>query len=236
MQKFWGQVNLFWFGPLFIFLLKILGRYSCPTEGDTRKRLKELLERHPNKPILICANHLTMIDSMLITAFLFDLKTLLFQFRYFPWNVPEIKNFGNNPLLRMMCYLGKCVYVERSGSADSRRLSWAKIQHLNRQGDTICIFPEGGRSRTGRVDRDSAVYGVGQLVQTSPDTLVIAVYLRGVSQKEYSFFPRWKESFFLDWRAVPCTIADGKRGQRDITLQIVSELESMEQDYFAAGH
>lgn len=234
MQKFWGHLNLFWFGPLFLFLLKGLGRYSCPTAAETRSRLKALLASNPDRSVLICANHLTMIDSMLITAFLFDLKTLLLKFRYFPWNVPELKNFGASFLTRVMCYLGKCVYVERGGSVESRKLSWEKVLHLNREGETICIFPEGGRSRTGRVDRDSAVYGVGQLLQAGPETLVIAVYLRGYSQKEHSFFPRWGERFFLDWRVVPCKIAEGKRGQRDVTLQIMTELEAMEQTYLAA--
>jgi 1-acyl-sn-glycerol-3-phosphate acyltransferase len=234
MQKFWGHMNFIWFGPLFVLLLGGVGRYRCRAKADARLRLKQLLAEHPDRSVLLCANHLTMIDSMLITAFLFDLKTLLLRFRYFPWNVPELKNFGSSFLLRAMCYLGKCVYVERKGSAESRKLSWEKILHLNRVGEAICIFPEGGRSRTGRIDRESAVYGVGQLVQASPETLVIAVYLRGAQQHSYSFFPRRREDFFLDWRRVPCAISDGKRGQKNITMQIIGELEAMEQNYLEA--
>jgi hypothetical protein len=214
-------------------LLHALGAYRCPDKQSVRKRLTDLLDAHPQRPVLLCANHLTMIDSMLITWFLFDFRTLLTRFERFPWNVPELQNFGSNILLRIMCYLGKCVYVERSGSADSRRMSWAKVLYLNRLGETICIFPEGGRSRTGRVDREGAVYGVGQLVQENPETLVISVYLRGHSQQQYSFFPKRGDSFFLDFRLTPCRAIPGRRGQREITQQIIEDLEAMEQNYFA---
>ncbi len=193
-----------------------------------------MFEQNPGRPVLLCANHLTMIDSMLITWLLFDFRTLIRHFNRFPWNVPEVKNFGNNVLLRLMCYLGKCVYVERSGSPDSRRLSWSKVQYLNTLGETICIFPEGGRSRLGRIDRDSAVYGVGQLVQDNPETLVVSVYLRGYKQDDYSFFPQYRERFYLDFRVCPCAAEPGRRGQRSITLGIMDQLERMEGDYFAA--
>lgn len=233
LQRLSGQLNLFWFGPFFILILRCVGGYRCLDQKAVRTKLEEILAKHPNQPVLICANHLTMIDSLLITRFLMSFRSLFTHFERFPWNVPELKNFGINPLTRAMCYLGKCVYVERDGNAESKRLSWSKITWLNRQGDFICIFPEGGRSRIGRIDRNSAVYGVGQLVQNNPKTLVICAYLRGKQQTEHSYLPKRGEDFFLDVAKVDCKITPGRRGQREITLQIFDQLEVLEQKYFA---
>ncbi len=145
-----------------------------------------------------------------------------------------MQNFGVNPLSRLMCYLGKCVFVERHGSVESRKLSWSKVTWLNHQGDYICVFPEGGRTRIGRIDRDAAVYGVGQLLQDNPDTLVICAFLRGMGQQNFSFFPRRGEQFFLDVEHCDAKVQPGRRGQREITLQMFDCLESMEKKYFAA--
>lgn len=234
LQKFWAYVNLFWFGPCFILLLRWVGGYSCPERNAVRQKLQHLLATEQGRPLLICANHLTMIDSMLITWLLFDFKTFLKNFERFPWNVPELQNFGGNFLLRAMCYLGKCVYVERQGPAHERQLSWAKVSYLNAIGETICIFPEGGRSRSGRVSRESAVYGVGQLIQDNPKTLVLAVFIRGRGQNAFSFFPRRGEQFFMDFKVCSSPILPGRRGQRDLTLSIIDQLEVLEGEYFAS--
>ena len=234
LQKFWGFANLVWFGPLFVFLLRWIGGYRCPDRQAVRKKLEACLKANPGRPLLICANHMTMIDSMLLTRFLFEFNTFFTEFKRFPWNIPELQNFGNNPLLRLMCYLGKCVYVERHGSIASRKLSWAKVTWLNRQGEFVCVFPEGGRSRIGRIDRDSAVYGVGQLIQDNPNTLVLCAYLRGYTQHNFSFFPKRGERFFIDIEVCDCNIMPGRRGQREITLQIFDCLEAKEKKYFAA--
>ncbi len=234
VQKFWGFVNLIWFGPLFLFILRWLGGYRCANREAVRNKLEGILKDNPNRPVLLCSNHMTMIDSMLLTRFLFPFTSLFSNFERFPWNVPELQNFGVNPLYRLMCYLGKCVYIERHGSIESRKLSWSKITWLNHQGDFICIFPEGGRTRTGRVDRDAAVYGVGQLLQDNPNTLVICTYLRGKGQDSFSFFPKRGESFFVDVSVCECKVSPGRRGQKEITMQMFDCLESMEQKYFAA--
>lgn len=84
------------------------------------------------------------------------------------------------------------------------------------------------------MDRDAAVYGVGQLLQDNPKTLVICVYLRGMGQDNYSFFPAYGEQFFVDVELCDCTVEPGRRGQRQITMQMFDCLEEMEKKYFAA--
>lgn len=229
-----GHLNFIWFGPVLVFFLRGFLFYRCPNRNRVRRSIRELMATNPRRPLLICSNHLTMIDSLLLTWLLFDFRTLIKHFEYLPWNVPELANFGKNIILRGLCYLGKCVYLERAGSVASKRLVWEKISYLNRLGESLCVFPEGGRSRTGNVDREAAMYGVGQLVQSNPKNLVLAVYVRGRKQSEYGFFPRWGDKIWIDWSLVKCQIAEGRKAQRDITMQIFDELESLERGYHAA--
>ncbi len=230
-----GHINLIWFGPLLILFLKIGLAYRCSNRRIVRRRLRDLMQEFPKRPLLICSNHLTMIDSLLLTWLLFDFRTLMLKFAYFPWNVPELANFGRNFIMRGICYLAKCVYLERAGSFAAKRMVWEKISYLNRRGEAVCVFPEGGRSRIGKLDREMAMYGVGQLVQSNPKTLVLAVYLRGKAQKGYGLWPKWGDRLFLDWKVVECTVDEGRKAQRDITMQIFDQLETLEQSYYAAA-
>ena len=63
------------------------------------------------------------------------------------------------------------------------------------RGDVGLIFPEGGRSRSGRVDADAATYGVGRVVKALPGCRVLCVYLRGEGQTTYTDAPARGERF-----------------------------------------
>lgn len=233
LQRALAYVNMIWFVPLFMLLLHGLGRYHCVNLRQLRQKARKLASIHPNRPILICSNHLTMIDSLLIIWFLNDFPSYIRSFQLFPWNVPELQNFGKNFLLRLMCYLGKCVYVERSGSLETKRQTLAKLDFLIERGESLCIFPEGGRSRSGRIDRNSAVYGVGQLIQAHPELKVWCLYLRGEGQDSYSFLPKRGERFYADLVEIrPETSYSGRRAARDLTMQVIDQLAKMEEAYF----
>lgn len=235
IQSMVSYFNFAWFGPLSVFLMRIVGGYRCSKVATLRKKVSDILRKTDGRPLIICSNHLTMIDSMLISWFLFDIRKFLVNFRLFPWNVPEIKNFGKNWFLRMMCYLGKCVYVERAGTPASKKLTLEKLRYLIRSRQLACIFPEGGRSRTGRIDEQGSMYGIGQLLQEINDCQVMCVYLRGDNQRSYSFLPKRGEVFYCDVSlATPKSDAKGRRGTKEITLKIVEQLQKMEQHYFAS--
>ncbi len=225
--------NSVWFVPLFIFLLRVVFQYRIVKLKKFREKFSQLRESTKNRPIIIAANHLTLIDSMFITWAVMSPQDYFLRFKQFPWNVPELSNFGRNILLRLMCYLGKCVYIERQGKIASKKLSLKKLSYLLRQGHSVCIFPEGGRSRLGKIDREGATYGIGQLVEEQENAAVFCIYLRSDSQKKFSNFPTWGDRFFIDVSAItPHSHLEGRRKHRDITLQIVNELERMEECYF----
>lgn len=229
-----NALNAFWFGPAFILTFIFIARYRCAQIDAVRAKVREIYDNNPDQPIIICSNHLTMIDSMLLTWFLFPTSRIARGFRYFPWNVPEIRNFGRNIGLKVMCYLGKCVFVDRKAGASANSKSMAKLRYLLSKNESVCMFPEGGRSRSGRIEPEECSYGVGTLMAEQKVNNVLLVYLRGRQQKSFSFFPRYGESFYIEaeWGTFT-TEHSGRRAARDLTLQVMTELKGMEDAYFA---
>ena len=55
------------------------------------------------------------------------------------------------------------------------------------------IFPEGTRSRTGRIDTENFSYGAGRLIEHIPECQVLCIYLRGDKQNTYSSIPKFND-------------------------------------------
>jgi hypothetical protein len=99
----------------------------------------------------------------------------------------------------------------------------------------VLLFPEAGRSRTGRVDTASVAQGVGRLVHELGDCRVLCVYLRGDAQRTYSTVPARGDTFTLATRLVePRTELRGVRASRDLAMQVLDQLVEMEREYFEA--
>jgi 1-acyl-sn-glycerol-3-phosphate acyltransferase len=174
-----------------------------------------------------------MIDSAIIIWALAPFRRFVVNSQYFPWNLPEKNNFFNNFFLRFCCYLSRCIPVERRGPPDETRRVLDKIQDLLSSQESIMIFPEGHRSRSGRIDTENYAYGVGRIVQGTPGTSVLCLYLRGKHQKTYSNLPRWGDTFYIDMEVIkPSSPDHGLRGSRDIASQIIGKLDEMEKKYF----
>lgn len=187
---------------------------------------------HHQGPWLICANHLTLIDSVILAYAMMPIHRYMFQYKLLPWNVPEQMNFSSNIFVALACFLTKCIPIIRGGDRDAVKSTMAKCAYLLNKGENLMIFPEGTRSRSGRVNTEDFPYGVGRLVCNIPDCRVMAIYLRGDGQKTYSNFPRYKETFTMtveEYR--PITKLKGLRAQRDCSRQVIEHLSKMEKDY-----
>lgn len=186
-------------------------------------------------PTIICANHLTLIDSFIIAWALGSPWWYIRQFRTLPWNVPEQSIFAATPWLRSAIYIMKCLPISRGGERRGVTEVLAKIAHLISQGETALIFPEAGRSRSGRIEVESAATGVGRIFKSVPNCRVICVYLRAESQESYSSAPRRGDRFRGSLEVIePKTDHPGVRGSRDIAHQILVRLADMERSYFDA--
>lgn len=179
-----------------------------------------------------------MIDSLLIAWCMHSPMGYVLDYRKMPWNLPEASNFAQGFWLKMMCYLGKCVYVERSGSLASKKMAMIKTHYLLTRGEPVLVFPEGGRSRSGRVDPKRLTTGVGRLVTALPETRVLCLYMRGKGQKTYSFFPAKNETFYVDAKLLPAHSredleADPRRA-RSIAEEVMQNLVELENKYFSS--
>ncbi len=216
------------------FLLVVVMGYRIRNAREVRARFRKLI-RGDRRPLLICANHLTMIDSALVAWALGGSWWYLVNFSRMPWNLPEQANFSQNPLNRIVVWLVKCIPVSRGGRRDQVSGTLEKVKYVLSRGETALVFPEGGRSRTGRVQPESATYGVGRILDTVPDCRTICVYLRGDLQETWSTIPKRGDRFTADFREVApeSEHPSGLRRARDLSLQIVGTLVEMEEEYFA---
>lgn len=234
IQRLVGWVTFPFWGSFIIFLMRFGAKYRILHIRKIRKRYKRLV-RSTKGPILVCANHLTKIDSAIINWSLVSMWTYMRSFKFFPWNIPERSNFYGNFVLRFLCYVASCIPIDRGGNRDDVKKSLDKVIYLLKKGHTVTIFPEGRRSRSGRVDSEGFSYGVGRLVKMVKDCNVVCIYMRGYNQRSYSNIPRRGERFYLDMTLIrPESAHAGLRATKDLAGQIIGQLTLMEQDFFAA--
>jgi 1-acyl-sn-glycerol-3-phosphate acyltransferase len=187
------------------------------------------------RPLLIAANHLTMVDSCIIAWGLGSSLGHVLRYRGLPWNAPLQARVESSWLWRALAYVMKCVPVPRGGDRQAVAGVLERLRRLMRSGEAVLLFPEAGRSRTGRVDTASVAQGVGRLVHELGDCRVLCVYLRGDAQRTYSTVPARGDTFTLATRLVePRTELRGVRASRDLAMQVLDQLVEMEREYFEA--
>jgi len=237
LQNLVAQISVpFTFGAALLLLRGIL-RYRWENLRAFRTKIRSLLDRQDG-PVILCPNHLTMIDSLLLIWAMTPAWRALSQPRLFPWNTPEKNNFAHNAVLRFFCYIGKCLPVVRQGPAGQTRAFMDKIKVLLAKGQSLMMFPEGTRSRSGRVDTKNFAYGIGKIIddirQDGFKPQVLCLYLRGKKQIGKSAVPPRGNRFFIDAEEVePKTVHSGLRAARDLATQIVQRLAGMEAAYFS---
>ncbi len=215
--------------PMVAAILRFVLGYRIEGRAALRRHYAELWRMRPG-PLLICANHLTMIDSALIAWALGSSWWYVRHFAAVPWNVPERQHFAAAVWARILVYVMKCLPITRGGRRADVSPTLQRFTHVLAAGDAGLVFPEGGRSRSGRVDVDAAAYGVGRIVRSLPGCRVLCVYLRGERQDTYSDMPRRGDRFHVQLALLhPASPSTGIRGDRDVALQIVKQLAAMEQ-------
>jgi 1-acyl-sn-glycerol-3-phosphate acyltransferase len=191
------------------------------------------IRRETRGPLLVCANHLTMIDSAIIAWAFGSPGWYLLNFSAIPWNLPERRNFAYSPLSEILSYVMKCLPITRGGERAEVAEVLTRFIYLLSRGEVGMVFPEGGRSRSGRVDVEGAAAGVGRIVAALPGCRVLCVYLRGAHQETFSTIPVRGEEFRMRLSTIePRTRQAGLRGSRDIARQIVAKLAEMEEEHF----
>ena len=217
---------------LVAFWLRWIRGYRIPAHAAIRRRFQDLMATGSG-PLILCPNHLTLIDSMILIWALIPWWRWFLSPSLIAWHLPERRNFYNKLLPRFLWYLSKCIPIVRRGPPEETRHTLDKVQYLLAHGEIVEIFPEGTRSRIGRIDPENATYGVGRIFLETSHARVLCAYLRGDGQRTYSDLPRCGESFSLDLAMIePRTNHVGLRGARQISTEIIQKLIEMEHAYF----
>lgn len=229
-----GKLTSFVLAPFYFAVIRLMG-YRVRDIRRVRRECAKHFTEHEG-PWLVCANHLTMIDSPIITYALLPLWRQIADFGTIPWNLPEQTNFQRNIVLTVLCYLSKCIPVHRGGSREDMKKVLDRCVHLLEGGQSLLIFPEGGRSRTGHVNTDGYSYGVGRFVEMVKNCRVLCVYMRGDGQDSYSTIPRRGERFTVKIEVFDPIRQEktGLRAQREYAGQIIKRLAALEEEYFAS--
>ena len=218
--------------PLTVALMRFGFRWRIVGITEARRRYREVWG-DGSAPVLVCANHLTLVDSAVIAWALGSPWWWLRHFSSLPWNVPERKNFAASLVQRVLVYLMKCVPITRGSDRKAVAAVLDRLVHLMAHGEAVLIFPEGGRSRTGRIDLDNPTYGPGRIATELPGCRVVCVYLRGEGQTTYGDLPARGERFHVRVSSiVPRTERSGLRGSVEVSRQILSELVDLERSHF----
>jgi hypothetical protein len=222
--------------PLWVPLAPLVLRYGLGYRivdaAQTRREFTRI-RAESRAPLLICANHLTMIDSFLIAWALAPGWRYAIDFDAMPWNTPEVTNFASTTTSRALVYLAKCIPIRRGGSREEAAEVLDRIRLLLERGEIALLFPEGGRSRTGRVAVENAAWGVGRVVGAVEGCRVLCVYMRGDAQETWSDRPARGDRMRVSLACIePKSDARGARRARDLAQQIIAQLARMEDAYF----
>lgn len=224
------------FAPLWVPLAVLLMRFGFGWRIRETARHRAAYARllgQDRRPLLIAANHLTMVDSCIIAWGLGSSLGHVLRFRGLPWNAPLQSRVESSWLWRVLAYVMKCLPVPRGGERQAVAGVLERLRRLMRAGEAVLLFPEAGRSRSGRVDTASVAQGVGRLVHELGDCRVLCVYLRGDAQRTYSTLPARGETFTMATRVIePRTALRGVRASRELAMQVIGQLVEMEQQYF----
>jgi len=232
LQRLIGRiVGPLWL-PLASFVLRVILGYRMDGLKEVRAEFLRIRQQS-TAPLLICANHLTLIDSFIVAWALAPTWRYMVRFDELPWNTPERRNFAATVLSQVLVYLAKCIPISRGGSREQISSVLARIGYLLSRGELALVFPEGGRSRSGRVTTDSVAWGVGRIVASLPQCRVACIYLRGETQESWGSIPNVGDRFYAKVECIePKSEYRGARRSRDLANQIVAQLARMEKEYF----
>jgi 1-acyl-sn-glycerol-3-phosphate acyltransferase len=232
IQRELGRLVAIVWVPLAVLVLRYGFGYRIQRLQHIRREFKRI-RSETKGPLVICANHLTMIDSFLIAWALAPPWEYVLNFDLLAWNTPERTNFASTLRNRILAYFAKCIPITRGGQRDQVGAVLDRVIHLLSLREIALLFPEGGRSRTGRVEPGEAAWGVGRVIGALPGCRIVCVYLRGEHQETWGHLPAKGDEMYVDIACIePKSDSKGVRRSMDFARQVIAQLVRMEQKYF----
>lgn len=226
------------FGGLLILLMKYFRGYKIENMREIRQQFRQIWEekQRNHSPLIICANHLTFIDSALIIWALASNFWYLFNYKAFTWNLPAGDFFKQKLHYHLTLYLTKCIFLDRKGTPAHKNAVLNLCRYLLEKGNIVLIFPEGQRSRTGVFENERLRFGVGKIITSLENAQVLCLYLRGDKQESFSNYPPKNSHFKLKMKLITPTVS-GEISKKSASIEVIKEIgatiKEMENEFFA---
>ncbi len=132
------------------------------------------------RPIIIVANHQSLYD---IPAVVHGFK------KHYPKFISKIELGKNLPSISYNLIHGKSALIDRKNGAQSVKEIFKLGRLIQANNYAACIFPEGTRSKNGRVKKFMTA-GINTLLRAAPDAIIVPFVIDGHSRLMYKgMFP-----------------------------------------------
>lgn len=232
------RIALLPLGAVLIFMMKYVRGYRIENLTEVRRRFREIWEQREreNIPLVICANHLTFIDSALLIWAFASNWWYVFNYRAFMWNIPAGDFFKKKFIYHAVLYLTKCIFIDRNGTSAHKNAILNLCRYLLAKGNIVLIFPEGQRSRTGEFDVERLRFGTGKIINALGRANVLCVYIRSPLQTSFSNYPPKGSHFKIQMEVISPVIdqeVSPKRASMLVVREIGTVIKRMEERFFS---
>lgn len=232
VQRAVGRLFLLPFAGFLVLLMRWGRGYRIENLPELRRKFRAIATA--KEPLVICANHLTFIDSALMIWAFGSNWRYFWKIRELSWNLPAGDFFKKRLQFRIVAYLAKCIFIHRDGTKAHKDGVLAQCHWLLRRGEILSIFPEGRRSRIGRFDRERITFGVGKLLAANPGCRALCVYVRGDKQETFTDYPPKNSTIRLRLRLItPETRHVGREAYAELAGQVADTIAELEREHFA---
>jgi len=211
--------------PIFLLLMRLFS-----VRVFHKENLKGL-----KPPFILVSNHLSLIDSW-FGVYSVAWPEFLWKHWLLPWHLPEATNYFRG-LQAVLVWLSRSIPIARGSGARQVAVALEKVVEVLKKGESVYIFPEGTRSRTGRIG--DCTTGIGRIYKKVPHCTILPIYLRGMENvlPIGVKFPRlFKKIDVVIGEPVRLkTEYSGLRANKVIAEQIFKILVNMEKEYFESS-
>lgn len=133
-----------------------------------------------DRPLIIVANHQS----------LYDIPAVVHGFRkHYPKFISKIELSKGLPSISYNLKHGKSALIDRKNGAQSVKEIFKLGKLIEEHNYAACIYPEGTRSKTGKVRRFQSA-GIGTLLRAAPSAVIVPFVIDGHSEFMYKgMFP-----------------------------------------------
>ncbi|HEX2936438.1 MAG TPA: lysophospholipid acyltransferase family protein [Bacteroidales bacterium] len=133
-----------------------------------------------NRPVIIVSNHQS----------LYDIPAVVHGFRkFYPKFISKKELAKNLPSISINLKYGKSALIDRNNPTQAVKEIFKLGQLIQKNNYAACIFPEGTRSRTGKIKSFMSA-GVNTLLRAAPSAVIVPFVINGHSQlMEKGYFP-----------------------------------------------